>query len=147
MANYCVGCGYKVEANWNYCPNCGERLPELIDNKNIKLTKYPKIQNGSNLTNFSTNNECKKPTLPRKVDRVILEGRLEEYRLAEKERQNLPAYCIFNNETIKYIVEKRNEILTKYDLLKIKGLGDSKISKYGDDIINLLNELDQNYIP
>ena len=37
--------------------------------------------------------------------------------------------------------------LLKQDLYDIKYWADYRINKYGDDIIDILNQLDQNYIP
>ena len=148
MANYCVNCGYKTDRSWKYCPKCGEQLPNLEDEILLKKdSDNLQPQKITTVKTFTVQKCNKQPTLPRKVDRMVLEGRLEEYRLAEKNRLNIPAYCIFNNSTLNAIVEQRNNILTTNDLYSIKGLGEKSIEKYGNDIISLLNELDQNYIP
>ena len=86
------------------------------------------------------------PTLPRKVDKQIFEGRLKEYRLQKaQEEHKSPAY-IFENKALYELSEARNRILLKQDLYDIKYWAEYRINKYGDDIIDILNQLDQNYI-
>ena len=150
MANYCCKCGYKVDTDWQYCPKCGAELPviEMIDeitpNKLesqiitsvIKPVKSPEPVREKN-----------HPTLPRKIDKQIFEGRLKEYRLQKaQEEKKSPAY-IFENKALNELSEARNRILLKQDLYDIKYWAEYRINKYGDDIIDILNQLDQNYIP
>ena len=146
MANYCVYCGYETDNTWKYCPNCGKELPAL-NKKVIKNNEKILLSQNNNDFKIDILNNIDRQTHQRKIDRNILEGRLIEYRLTEKNRLNIPSYCIFKNSTIQAIVENRNNIFTKDDLYNIKGLGATSIDKYGNDIIDILNTLDQNYIP
>ena len=61
-------------------------------------------------------------------------------RLWRKDRAteiNLPEFMVFKNATLLTIaLEKPQDLLA---LSKIKGLGDQKIAKYGDDIVAILN--------
>jgi superfamily II DNA helicase RecQ len=61
-------------------------------------------------------------------------------RLWRKDRAaeiNLPEFMVFHNATLMNVVkEKPRDLLA---LSKVKGLGDQKIAKYGDDIIAILN--------
>ena len=61
-------------------------------------------------------------------------------RLWRKDRAteiNLPEFMVFHNATLLNVVkEKPRDLLA---LSKVKGLGDQKIAKYGDDIIAILN--------
>ncbi|MDZ4747092.1 MAG: HRDC domain-containing protein [Saprospiraceae bacterium] len=61
-------------------------------------------------------------------------------RLWRKDRAheiNLPEFMVFKNATLLDIAKERpQDLLT---LSKIKGLGDQKIAKYGDDIVAILN--------
>ena len=149
MANYCCKCGYKVDTDWQYCPKCGAELPviemeEEVQNKSESqiITSVIKIKNSSESTNAK-----KHPALPRKIDKQIFEGRLREYRLQKaQEESKSPAY-IFENKALNELSEARNRILLKQDLYDIKYWADYRINKYGDDIIDILNQLDQNYIP
>lgn len=50
---------------------------------------------------------------------------------------NLPEFMVCHNATLTEVAFQRPQNLT--DLSKIKGLGDQKIAKYGDDMIAILN--------
>lgn len=50
---------------------------------------------------------------------------------------NLPAYMICSNSELISLVKTRPESLEQ--IIKIKGFGDQKIAKFGDEIIALLN--------
>lgn len=82
---------------------------------------------------------------PRKVDAEVLAERLKCYRLAMANNRNVRAFYIFTNKAINSLIESRNSIFTKDDMLNIQGWGAFKVNEYGDDIINIINELDQNY--
>jgi ATP-dependent DNA helicase RecQ len=49
---------------------------------------------------------------------------------------NLPAYCVFNNETIEGLVLTRPQ--TPAELARIKGLGPSKLEKYGELLLQAI---------
>ncbi len=50
---------------------------------------------------------------------------------------NLPEFMVFHKATLLSIAKEKPQTLL--DLSKIKGLGDQKIAKYGDDVIAILN--------
>ena len=154
MANFCTKCGYQVKEEWDYCPVCGCKLPKLeeskpemllnnvndiVDNSKCLVAEKDKVK----IENKSNN----LPKLPRKIDYRILEGRLKEFRVSIKRDKNIPAYCVFSDTALCSVVESRNNILIKEDLLSLNGWGNVKVSQYGDEIIDILNQLDQNYIP
>lgn len=61
-------------------------------------------------------------------------------RLWRKDRAteiNLPEFMVFKNATLMTIAKEKPQDLLA--LSKIKGLGDQKIAKYGDDIVAILN--------
>lgn len=61
-------------------------------------------------------------------------------RLWRKDRANeinLPEFMVFKNATLLDIAKEKPQDLLA--LSKIKGLGDQKIAKYGDDIVAILN--------
>lgn len=60
---------------------------------------------------------------------------LKQYRARISKENCIPLYCVFHNSTITDILQKcpRN----KESLLAIKGLGKTKVEKYGDDIIDM----------
>ena len=155
MANFCCTCGYKVDTDWQFCPKCGAMLPELepaepatTEHKTDKqvITTVVKVDKTTEEPLPQKPNKTY-PTLPRKVDKQIFEGRLREYRLQKaQEESKSPAY-IFENKALNELSEARNRILLKQDLYDIKYWAEYRINKYGDDIIDILNQLDQNYIP
>jgi DNA helicase-2/ATP-dependent DNA helicase PcrA len=62
---------------------------------------------------------------------------LKTWRQDKSNEQNLPPYIIFtNNDLIAVTKYKPNDISQLYN---IKGFGDTKIEKYGDDIISIIN--------
>ncbi len=153
MANYCCKCGYKVKDDWKYCPVCGAELPiidKLQDNEQEKTVSIK--PQSITIINTTPIIEAKKdlpnhPTIPRKVDPQIFTGRLKEYRLQKAGEEHKSPLYIFENKAIDCLVEARNRILVKQDLFEIKYWAEARIEKYGDDIIDILNQLDQNYIP
>lgn len=66
------------------------------------------------------------------------------YKRLKKERQKLsnkesvPVYYVFNNETLKSFAKKKPK--TREDLLKIKGVGKVKSRKYGDRFIKIIQK-------
>lgn len=63
----------------------------------------------------------------------------KQWRLDKSKEINLPAYTILTNKTI-YEIAKKNP-LSIDDLDHISGIGELKKSKYGEDIIALLNSI------
>lgn len=62
---------------------------------------------------------------------------LKEWRSEVAQEKNLPSYTIcHNSELLNIVVQKPNSM---NDFRKIKGFGDVKIEKYGNDILNILN--------
>lgn len=62
---------------------------------------------------------------------------LKELRLNFAKDEKVPAYYIFNDETLNDIICKMPK--SKDELLKVKGFGKVKVGKYGDKIIEVLN--------
>ncbi|HHW57324.1 Nuclease-related domain-containing protein [Thermoanaerobacter thermohydrosulfuricus] len=63
---------------------------------------------------------------------------LRKYRLETAKRENIKPYWVFTNEELNSLVEKLPK--TKEELLQIKGFGQKKVEKYGDDILAILNK-------
>ena len=61
---------------------------------------------------------------------------LKKFRLNKSKEENLKAYMIFNNETMEEIISLMPK--NTDELLKVKGFGPVKVSKYGDSILNIL---------
>jgi DNA helicase-2/ATP-dependent DNA helicase PcrA len=61
---------------------------------------------------------------------------LREWRRQEAAAQSLPAYCVFTDATLVALAEARPR--TQQDLIKVAGLGPSKVEKYGDQVLAIL---------
>lgn len=68
-------------------------------------------------------------------DQIITE--LKEYRKQRMLVEGVDAYIIFNDETLMELVSKRPK--TNGELLNIKGFGEVKVKKYGEKIIDIIN--------
>lgn len=66
-----------------------------------------------------------------------LNRELKNIRLKLAKKENLPAYYIFNDETLNDILLKMPKC--KEELLKVKGFGKVKVEKYGEYIIDIFN--------
>lgn len=66
---------------------------------------------------------------------------LKAYRSAMANSNNIPPYFVFNNEEMERLIVARPR--DKEELLKVKGFGQVKIEKYGEDILKLINNIVQ----
>ena len=74
------------------------------------------------------------------IDINNLELELRKWRRERALKENILPYAIFNDDTLKDIVESKPKTLN--DLIKIKGLGEKRILKYGSDILSLVKSDD-----
>lgn len=93
--------------------------------ENDFISKYDKYLTNNKETGNSLNIE-------------LLKNKLIEYRLNKSKEEGNKAYFIFNNEQLENIINELPRNLEQ--LLKINGFGKYKIEKYGNDIINIINE-------
>lgn len=97
---------------------------EMLEQTNYK-TKNKSLLSFTTSKNLDTSNK------------TILKNLLKDWR-AEKSRQtNLPLYMIISNTAIEEIATYLPQ--TKQELLQIKGLGDIKVAKYGNEILEIIN--------
>lgn len=61
---------------------------------------------------------------------------LKTMRLKLAKEEGVPAYYIFNNKTLDDLIEKKPT--SKEDLLKVFGLSEVKVGKYGEEIIGVI---------
>ena len=61
---------------------------------------------------------------------------LRQWRLAKARADDVPAYVICGDKTLREIVEKLPESLA--DLRKVYGMGEAKIDKFGDEIVEVV---------
>lgn len=62
--------------------------------------------------------------------------RLRQWRAAEAREQGMPAYVIFHDATLRAIAERHPGSLA--ELTAINGVGEAKLARYGEQIIDLL---------
>ncbi|MFQ6073229.1 MAG: HRDC domain-containing protein [Methanosarcinales archaeon] len=67
-----------------------------------------------------------------------LEDALRSWRSSLCQEQGVPAYVIFDNRTLEEIVQKKPT--TKNELRSIYGIGDARIEKYGNEILQIIKE-------
>ncbi|PUA82019.1 ATP-dependent DNA helicase UvrD2 [Nocardioides currus] len=72
---------------------------------------------------------------PASYDEELFE-RLREWRLARAADDSVPAFVVFTDATLQLIAEHRPE--DERGLLKISGVGASKLAKYGEDLLAVL---------
>jgi superfamily II DNA helicase RecQ len=62
--------------------------------------------------------------------------RLRQWRLETARAASVPAYVVFHDSTLAAIAVARPKSLA--DLLRVPGVGDSKLRKYGEEVLELL---------
>ena len=72
-------------------------------------------------------------------DRQITYQALKKWRSGIASDNDFPAYMIFNNKTLEEISKKSPKTLL--DLESIHGIGPSKIEKYGDQVLHVVNKI------
>jgi len=72
---------------------------------------------------------------PASYDEELFE-RLRDWRKGRADEEKVPAFVVFNDATLQLIAEVRPT--TERELLKISGIGRSKLEKYGEDVLGLL---------
>ena len=71
------------------------------------------------------------------TDDQNLYDKLKKYRSEIAKKQSIPAYIVFNNETLIDMVIKKPKSLI--DFMKVRGIGKIKAEKYGNDFIKIIN--------
>jgi DNA helicase-2/ATP-dependent DNA helicase PcrA len=74
---------------------------------------------------------------PATYDEALFE-RLREWRVARAAEDKVPAYVVFTDLTLQAIAEARPA--DEAALLRINGIGQSKLEKYGDDVLALVTD-------
>lgn len=69
---------------------------------------------------------------------IKLFKKLRVWRWKKSEQEQIPAYMIFHNKTLMKIATCFP--VTKIDFLKIKGVGENKWKKYGEEILEIIKE-------
>jgi len=67
----------------------------------------------------------------REINKNMFNARLETSR-----KEDIPAYCVFNNSEMEDLIEKYPITLEK--MYEVKGFGKTKIEKYGEEILGIM---------
>lgn len=62
---------------------------------------------------------------------------LKEYRLKTSRTEGIKPYLIFNNDEMETLIKAKPR--SKNELLKVKGFGEKKVEKYGEEILKIIN--------
>lgn len=107
--------------------------PILKGEKTVLLRLYQKPE--------KKHREKTKPTFSQLVlppqEQKLFE-KLRWWRMEIAREQNMPAYVIFQDATLREIALAMP--VTVEDLKQISGIGDKRLSQWGEDIIRLVNE-------
>lgn len=74
------------------------------------------------------------------LKQALLREKLKTWRSATAKAAGVPAYVVFNDETLYEIADSRPQ--SDDDLLSITGIGPVKLERYGDDIFAIVNGID-----
>lgn len=110
------------------------------DEENISMdTKEPDQDSSSASVSMTANSAISASLALINVDDENLRKALKTYRTATATANNIPPYFIYNNEEMERIIEAKPR--SKEQLTSIKGFGDVKVNKYGEDIIKIINSV------
>jgi len=74
-----------------------------------------------------------------KPDEFQLFSRLREWRKTVAERESVPVYTILTNEQLAQMVQKK--VNSKAAIEEIEGVGDARVEKYGDAVLQVLESV------
>ena len=113
----------------------------------IELTagSYPTVQLNKN--SYEVLKDIKK--IQRKSNEVVtfdyyennLFQKLNELRKRISEKENVAPYIIFSDMTLFEMAEKKPK--NRWEMLKIKGVGNQKFKNYGEEFLNIINEFSE----
>jgi len=75
-----------------------------------------------------------KPTM---ITSSELRNKICETRLKLAKKERLPTYCVFDNKTLEEMVQTAPQ--TPLHLMKVKGIGDKRMTKYGPHLLQTIN--------
>ncbi|KZX12281.1 RecQ family ATP-dependent DNA helicase [Methanobrevibacter curvatus] len=100
------------------------------NNKNNKISKNNKINKNS-----KSNKNKSKIEINDKIDMELF-NKLKQLRFSISKKDNIPAYIVFHDTVLKELAIKKPK--TNNEFLKVKGVGEVKLERYGDKFLNLI---------
>ena len=73
-------------------------------------------------------------------DSMPLFNTLRQWRGEKSKKEGVPPYIILNNKQLAEVCQRRPQ--SKYELMKIEGIGKAKAEKYGEDILKVTSYLE-----
>ncbi len=104
-------------------------------------TAYKTFSSTETPDDSETPSDALKSSLPHEVDQNLY-SKLEQWRRETAKTEDRAAYLILTNETLQQIASLKPQNLE--DLLAIKGIGDVKLERYGEVLLNLIKETSNN---
>lgn len=137
---------FNIRLEKEYCLNDQSKMNDFLDSVDVKLASTSFVTTGSKdfwSTVIFYLPKKDKITMLKEEDLTDDEGKiyqaLKQWRSEKSIQQNLPHYMICHNSELITIAKNKPEAIN--DFKAIKGFGEQKTQKYGDDIIALLNAL------
>jgi hypothetical protein len=110
-------------------------LDEVVISKEEELQKQDELQCENKLIKEELKNEIPVPKVS--VDGQELYELLRQFRLKASREEGIKPYFIFNNQELDALILAMPK--SREELTQVKGFGDKKIEKYGDEILSILN--------
>lgn len=156
IRDFCSKLGTLEVDNKEVAKKAKEALDELLPRLEIACNAMDMIQNERfTLEAYNkTRTEClleeRKATRTRRLKKLIkaddepgsvneeLRERLQQWRSERFKKDNVPAFMIMHQSTLMEIAARTPK--TKADLLRIKGFGEERFKKYGEEILAITAE-------
>lgn len=128
---------HKITSNKKVVEFYDKNTEKLTLTKDERISEKKRIIDSVNGF-IEANKEIVRPV----VDNQLLDS-LKKYRLEKSLKKSIPAYCVLPNETLNLI----STILPKNisELSDIKGIGKNKLAMYGEEIISIIKQENQQY--
>ena len=151
IRSYCSKLGTLEVDNKEVAKKAKEAMDELLPRLEIACNAMDMIQNERfTLEAYNkTKTEClleeRKVTMTRRLKKLVkaedepgiineeLRERLQQWRSERFKKDNVPAFMIMHQSTLMEIAARVPK--TKADLLRIKGFGEERFKKYGEEIL------------
>lgn len=126
--------------------NCNNNFQEINKNNfncnvNFQCANKKKLNDNGNILNKGTSINIPENNIVgvsvNNIDKEYFIKKLKDFRLQMSRAENSKPYYIFSDKQMLNLIEKMPK--TKEELKGVSGFGDIKVSKYGDDILKIIN--------
>jgi ATP-dependent DNA helicase RecQ len=109
----------------------------LFESRQVRLRREP--ERATKAARSSKPSKSKAPQVELSMDGTLIFEELRSWRGNVAREQSMPAYVIFHDATLRQIAAELPSSLA--ELGTVSGVGESKLAKYGEQIIDLLAKL------